>query len=106
MHHFPRIKHYRFQVSLDRTLSRGDWFLSVFNDDPSSKTRTLRAVIGERAWSNQPSSKKHEVKKESIVPAMLCPGACHGRGECQKGGVCKCQPQFSGEDCSISELMD
>ena len=69
-------------VTLNKALSRGDWFIGVFNDDTNA--RTIRAVIGKRRRGSR------------------CPKDCNGHGTCDNG-KCRCSPQYSGSDCSKSK---
>ena len=69
-------------VTLNKALSRGDWFIGVFNDD--THARTIRAVIGKRRRGSR------------------CPKDCNGHGTCDNG-KCRCSPQYSGSDCSKSK---
>lgn len=99
-------------MTLERTLSRGDWFLAVFNDDDAT-ARTLRTVIHERKWGEQlppaaAAPKRRQQQQQQAKAAAGgagtgCPMDCHGRGECLEGGRCKCQPQYQGKDCSVSK---
>ena len=69
-------------VSVARLLSRGDWYIGVFND--ALTARTIRAVIGRKRQGSK------------------CPNKCTGHGTCEDG-KCRCYPQFSGTDCSKSK---
>ena len=82
------------------SIFRGEWFLAILNDN-EAEPKTLRSVIDESLkWDGG------VIGPSSNGPASYdqgaCPSACNGRGTCEKG-VCKCQPQFSGRDCSISK---
>ena len=33
----------------------------------------------------------------------LCPNSCSGKGDCTEDGVCECNENFTGPDCSIDE---
>ena len=69
-------------VTVSKTLSRGDWYIGVFNDEPNA--RTIRAVIGKKRRGSN------------------CPKNCSGHGTCENG-KCRCSPQYSGSDCSKSK---
>ena len=69
-------------VTVTKPLSRGDWYIGVFNDD--SNARTIRAVIGKKRRGAR------------------CPKKCSGHGTCDDG-TCRCSPQYSGTDCSKSK---
>ena len=85
-------------VSVEKMLSRGDWYIAVLNDD-ATEARTLRAVVGEQRWRPQRQQQRPGRRPSSNGG---CAGGCGGRGQCVDGR-CRCQPQFSGVDCSISE---
>jgi hypothetical protein len=69
-------------VTVTKPLSRGDWYIGVFNDD--SNARTIRAVIGKKRRGSR------------------CPKKCSSHGTCDDG-KCRCSPQYSGTDCSKSK---
>lgn len=33
----------------------------------------------------------------------LCPGGCHGHGQCRLPGLCACEPGWGGPDCGLQE---
>ena len=88
-------------VSVEKSLSRGVWFIAVLNDDEDEK-RTLRAVIDEGAWQKQGGRGQGGVSDVLAGRGSGCVNQCSGRGQCVKG-KCRCEPQFSGEDCSKSK---
>ena len=69
-------------VTFSKALSRGDWYIGVFNDDTNA--RTIRAVVGKKRRGSS------------------CPNDCNGHGSCDNG-KCRCSPQYSGSDCSKSK---
>ena len=71
-------------VTVAKLLSRGDWYIGVFNDDSSA--RTIRAVIGKKRRGSK------------------CPKNCSQHGTCDDG-KCRCSPQYSGTDCSKSKYV-
>ena len=38
--------------------------------------------------------------RAGVLSARRCPNRCWGRGACRDGGVCHCEPGFTGDDCS------
>ncbi len=86
-------------VSVERPLSRGDWFIGVLNDN-EAETRTLRAVVGEKRLLVDP--RQH--LRNSASGSGLCPNDCSGNGECGPDGTCRCEARFAGKDCSESKL--
>ncbi len=77
-------------VSVERSLSRGEWHLAVLND--ADRARTMRAVIDERRVG----------VAGGVAAASSCPADCSGRGKCVDGR-CKCNDGFAGTDCAISK---
>ncbi len=81
-------------VTVERSLTRGEWFIAVLND-VESRVRTLRATVDE---VRRPPLRRGEANAASGA----CLEDCHGRGRCLRG-KCQCEPQFSGADCSLSK---
>ncbi len=89
-------------ITIDKAMSRGDWFIAVLNDDEDGEARTVRAVVGEnrrRVGGGGMTTRR----PLNAPPSSSCPDDCGGRGECGKDGRCRCRPGFSGRDCSLSK---
>ena len=76
-------------VKVSKTLSRGQWYIGILNDDP--QPRTMRMMMGTMTKRGGSGS--------------ACPKDCSGRGICHEDGTCRCFPQFSGEDCTESKTL-
>ena len=70
-------------IKMSKLLTRGQWYIGVFNDDGQS--RTMRITIGQKRRGS------------------VCPSDCNGQGICDDG-KCRCFPQFSGISCAESKF--
>ena len=68
--------------SVAAELSEGSWYLAIYNDGDTELEFGLVA--------------------SALVGGAECPSDCHApRGRCV-GGRCRCEAQYTGEDCSAS----